>query len=76
MPIPETPDLGTCRPGTSTGAKWLTPKARGAALSHLRPLSDYRAAKARAAKSAIAVFIGAILAVGGFYLGWRVGLLL
>jgi predicted phage tail protein len=69
--ISSTPDLGGCRPG---GVEQLALEAQGVALSRLRPLSDYRAAKARAAKSAMAAFLGAVLALGGFYVGWRLGL--
>ena len=69
----ETPDLGGCRPGSpsrSRAAGTQTPEVAG---SRLRPLADYRAAKTRAAKSVIAVLIGAILVFGGFYLGWKLG---
>jgi hypothetical protein len=57
--ISSTPDLGGCRPG---GVKQSALKAQGLALSRLGPLSDYRAAKAQAAKSAMTAFLGAVLA--------------
>ena len=66
----EMPNLGGCRPG---GSEQPALKAQGVAVSRPKQLADYRAAKTRAAKSAMAVFLGAILALGGFYLGWRLG---
>ena len=69
----ETPDLGGCRPGSPSRRRPVGTQTPEVAASGLRLPADYRAAKTRAAKSVIAVLIGAMLAFGGFYLGWKLG---
>ena len=69
----EMPDLGGCRPGNPSRGRADGTRTPDVAVSRLRPLADYRAAKTRAAKAVMAVLIGAVLAFGGFYLGWKLG---
>jgi hypothetical protein len=68
-----TTDLGDCRPGNPSRSRAVGTQPPEVAVPRLRPLAEYRAAKTRAAKSVMAVIIGAILAFGGLYVGWKLG---